>query len=132
MATDKKGNLFYEVTREKPGGKSNLLLLGGSISAVISFFCVSILGSIFGVEMDDLIFYFIISSIVGFLAGGVLTWFVVYYIPNKTNSPSPKSNDENQEFQPVASNNTEPIIPAEEAEKGQSVDYVFPEISPDK
>jgi hypothetical protein len=134
MAKDKKGNLFYEVTREKPVGKLQILLMGGSVGTVVSLFIVAVVGSFYGTGMDDLVFFFILSGIFGFFVGGFLIWFFIHSFSKAVavsfGEPK-KKNEEKIENQPAAAN-SEPVVLAEDAAKGQSVDYVFPEISPDK
>lgn len=133
MAKDKKGKIFYEVTKEKPSGKTHVFLMGGSVGAVISFFIVSALGVFSTIGMDDLVFYFILSCLVGFLVGGFLTWVFVENFSKVVSGPSvstPQPND----VKPVTPENPsgEPEANPDEADKGQSVDFVFPELSPDK
>src|SRR5580692_2103442 len=79
MAKNNKGKQFYVVTLEKPVGKIYLLLMGGSMGAAISFFIVSVLGTFYGTEMDDLVFFFILFGIFCCFVGGFLTWFFVLY-----------------------------------------------------
>ena len=134
MAKNSKGKLFYEVTREKPTGKTQILLMGGSVGAVVSFFIVSFLGSLYGIEMDELVFYFILSSILGFFVGGFLTWFFVRNFSKVVSATSVLTSDAvnvKPEVEPLLVSDPESVISAEE-EKGQSVDFVFPELSPDK
>jgi hypothetical protein len=134
MAKDKKGRVFYNVTKEKPSGKSQILLAGASGGAVISFFMVSVLGSLYSIEMDSLVFYFMLSSIVGFFVGGILTWLFVRNF-SKVISASEMLVPEATEMKPMADAQpetaSEPTALTEE-DKGQSVDFVFPELSPDK
>jgi hypothetical protein len=134
MAKDKKGKVFYHVTKEKPSGKSQILLAGASGGAAISFFMVSVLGSLYGIEMDSLVFYFILSSIVGFFVGGLLTWVFVRNFSKVVSAsevllPEASETKPNVEIQPES--NPESAVSVEE-DKGQSVDFVFPELSPDK
>jgi hypothetical protein len=131
MAKNNKGKQFFEVTREKPTGKGYVLLMGGSVGSAVSFFIVSVLGSFYGIGMDDLIFYFILSSIFGFFVGGFLTWLFVLYF-SKVASASFVSSAEEVQAQSVETSSSESVMAVEESEKGQSVDFVFPELSPDK
>lgn len=134
MAKDKKGKVFYNVTKEKPSGKSQVLLAGASGGAVISFFMVSVLGSLYGIEMDNLVFYFMLSSIVGFFVGGILTWL---FVRNFSNVVSASEIFESKAAEMKQTADVQPEMTAEstaptEEDKGQSVDFVFPELSPDK
>ncbi len=135
MAKNNKGKQFYIVTREKPVGKAYLLLMGGSMGAIVSFFIVSVLGTFYGTEMDDLVFFFIIFCILGFFVGGFLTWFFVLYFSKVVAASSVVPIEKPSEETPVQAMETsdlESVMPDDETEKGQSVDFVFPELSPDK
>ena len=134
MAKDSKGKVFFQVTKEKPSGRSQIILAGASGAAAISFFMVSVLGTLYGIEMDQLVFYFILSSIIGFFVGGALTWLFVRNFSKVISAsemfvPEGAEAKPSVEAQPVI--NPEPAAPGEE-DKGQSVDFVFPELSPDK
>lgn len=135
MAKNNKGKQFYVVTREKPAGKAYLLLTGGSMGSAVSFFIVSIIGTFYGTEMDDLVFFFIIFGILGFFVGGFLTWFFVLYfskvVATSSVVPMEKSPEETP-GQAMETSDLESVMPESETEKGQSVDFVFPELSPDK
>jgi len=131
MAKNNKGKQFFEVTREKPVGKGYVLLMGGSVGSAVSFFIVSVFGSFYGIGMDDLVLYFILSSIFGFFMGGFVTWLFVLYF-SKVVSASFVSPVEKIQTQSAETDSSESVMAAEESEKGQSVDFVFPELSPDK
>jgi high-affinity Fe2+/Pb2+ permease len=131
MAKNNKGKQFYEVTREKPLGKGYVLLMGSSIGSAVSFFIVSLLGSFYGIEIDDLVFFFILSSFLGFVVGGLLTWLFVLYF-SKVTSASSVSAMEKSQVQSGEEVLSESSMASEESEKGRSVDFVFPELSPDK
>jgi hypothetical protein len=131
MAKNNKGKQFFEVTREKPVGKGYVLLMGGSVGSAVSFFIVSVLGSFYGIGMDDLVFYFILSSIFGFFVGGFFTWFFILYFSKVALASFVSSVDEVQ-VQSAETASSDSAMTVEESEKGQSVDFVFPELSPDK
>lgn len=139
MSKNKKGQIYYQVTREKPEGVSHVLLIGGSVGAAMGFFIVSVVGAMNGTEMDDLVFYFLLSAIAGFLAGGFLTGLFVRNF-SKVISASSALTESRSVMTPASApvtavsepTSSEPaVIPGEE-DKGQSVDFVFPELSPDK
>jgi hypothetical protein len=135
MAKNNKGKQFYVVTREKPAGKIYVLLMGGSMGAVISFFIVSVLGTFYGTEMDDLVFFFILFGILGFFVGVFLTSFFIFYFSKVIAASSVVAMEKPTEetlVEHLETPNLESAMPAEETEKGQSVDFVFPELSPDK
>jgi phosphate/sulfate permease len=136
MPTTRKGQVYYQVTKDKPEGVSHVLLIGGSVGAALGFFIVSVVGAMNGTEMDDLVLYFILSAIGGFLAGGFLTLLFVKNFSKVVSASSlvseqvPESAVANEPV--VDPSMTElPVVPGEE-DKGQSVDFVFPELSPDK
>jgi len=134
MAKDKKGKVFYELTKEKPSGKSQILLAGASSGAAISFFMVSVLGVLYGIELDSLVFYFILSSVVGFFIGGLLTWLFVRNFSKVVSASEmlmPEASEIKQSVEIQSESNPESAASVEE-DKGQSVDFVFPELSPDK
>jgi hypothetical protein len=131
MAKKNKGKQFFEVTRERPIGKGYVLLMGGSVGSAVSFFVVSVLGSFYGTAIDNLVFYFILSSILGFFIGGLATWFFVLYFSKVVSAGSGPIAEKNS-VQSVEMDFPESVMPAEDSEKGQSVDFVFPELSPDK
>jgi hypothetical protein len=131
MAKNNKGKQFFEVTREKPVGKGYVLLIGGSVGSAVSFFIVSVLGSFYGIGMDDLVFYFILSSIFGFFVGGFLIWLFILYF-SKVASASFLPSVEKVQVESAETASSEAVMAGEESEKGQSVDFVFPELSPDK
>ena len=131
MAKNNKGKQFFEVTREKPVGKGYVLLMGGSVGSAVSFFVVSVLGAFYGIGMDDLVFYFILFSIFGFFVGGFFTWFFILYFSKVASASFVSSVDEVQ-VQSAETASSDSAMAVEESEKGQSVDFVFPELSPDK
>jgi hypothetical protein len=136
MPKNKKGQIFYQVTKDKPQGISHVLLLGGSVGTALSFFIVSVLGALNGIEMNDWVFYFILAAIIGFFVGGFLTLLFVRNFSKVVFSSSAATESaaqpsvEAEVGQPAVSEGPA-VVPGEE-DKGQSVDFVFPELSPDK
>jgi hypothetical protein len=137
MPKNKKGQIFYQVTKDKPQGLSHVLLLGGSVGTALSFFIVSVLGALNGIEMNDWVLYFILAAIIGFVAGTFLTLLFVRNFSKVVSTSAatdqstviPQGTEAAVE-QPVTSEGPT-VVPGEE-DKGQSVDFVFPELSPDK
>ena len=140
MAKRDKNKLFYEVTKERPLGSFHVLMVGGSAGSVLAFLVVSLVGAYEGVGIDSLVFAFLVASILGFLFGALLSWFAWRYFdewvpvsalwggtPEKpipaemAGAPAP----------PAVEAEPNPVVEDEEA-KGKSVDFVFPELSPDK
>jgi len=138
MARREKDRLYYEITREKPFGTFQMLLVGGSAGSVTGFLIASLVGAYEGLEMDSLVLVFLIASFLGFFFGALLMWLFLHYfsrlaseITLTTDNPtSPSLVDKGE---PEAQTNVEvnPVVDSEE-EKGKSIDFVFPELSPDK
>lgn len=76
MARREKNRLYYEITKEKPFGSFQMLLVGGSAGSVTGFLIASLVGAYEGMEMDVLVLVFLVSSFLGFLLGRSLCGFV--------------------------------------------------------
>ena len=133
MPKDKKGQIYYDVTKDKGQDISHLLLVGGSVGAALSFFVISVLGALNGMEMNDWVFYFILSAIIGFLLGAVATLVFVRFFIKVVSSSMATEPAAPTASAPIATSTEgpNPVVPTEE-DKGQSVDFVFPELTPDK
>lgn len=137
MAKRDKDKLFYEVTKEKPLGAFHILMVGGSAGSVLAFLIVSLVGAYEGMEIDSLVLAFLIASMLGFLFGSLLAWLGWRYfdelIPSSAlwGGASAKAVEPEQVEVPAPAVEPPPIM-EDEAAKGQSVDFVFPELSPDK
>jgi hypothetical protein len=142
MAKREKDRLYYEITREKPFGVFQTLMVGGSAGSVVGFLITSLVGACAGMDMDAVVLAFLISSFLGFFFGAIFTWLVVRYFSkwisdasltgSKTASPPA---EEIPPPGPEAETETvsDPSVVSEDEEtKGKSVDFVFPELSPDK
>ena len=138
MARREKDRLYYEITREKPFGSFQMLLVGGSAGSVTGFLVASLVGAYEGMEMDSLVLAFLVASLLGFFFGAILMWLFLQYFGKWVDAIS--LTPENQPA-PPAEETAEPTAPAvteglplggEEEDKGKSVDFVFPELSPDK
>ena len=139
MAKRDKDKMFYEVTKEKPLGAFHILMVGGSAGSVLAFLIVSLVGAYEGIEVDSLVLAFLISSMLGFLFGALLAWVGWRYFDDLipvsalwggTRAKAPIAEVE-EAAPPVTEPEPMPIVEDEEA-KGKSVDFVFPELSPDK
>lgn len=139
MAKREKDLLYYEITKEKPIGSFQILLVGGSAGSVMGFLIASLVGACAGIEMDTLVLVFLVSGFFGFFLGMVIMWFGLRYfgklIPGTTEIGGKPDNSMTEE----TSSLTEPMDSAEapiavenDEAKGKSVDFVFPELSPDK
>jgi hypothetical protein len=136
MARREKDRLYYEITKEKPFGSLQMLLVGGSVGSVSGFLIASLVGAFEGIELDILVFSFLVASFLGFFFGVILMWLCLRYfgkivdgIPLVGETPSMTSAEETSES--FVSPEESPIRENEEG-KGKSVDFVFPELSPDK
>ena len=79
MAKREKDRLYYEITRDKPFGTFQMLLVGGSAGSVVGFLITSLVGACAGMEMDALVLAFLVASFLGFLLGAAR-----YCIANST------------------------------------------------
>lgn len=136
MARREKDRLYYEITKEKPFGSFQMLLVGGSAGSVTGFLIASLVGAYEGLEMDVLVFVFLVASFLGFFFGAILMWLCIRYfgklvtdIPLVGEAPSSTPMEETSES--IISSEENPVLD-NEAGKGKSVDFVFPELSPDK
>jgi len=130
----KKDKNYYEVTREKPVGSLGLLLAGASAGTIFLFLITILICAYDGIRLDDLIFYFLLAGFAGFFIGGAFTWAVLRYFTEITRplgfeaAPVPPPPSEGVE--PAVANDATPVVDDDET-KGKSVDYVFPEFSPE-
>jgi hypothetical protein len=134
MPDHKNGKQFYELTREKPYGIFHMILVGGTACAVLAFLMVSLIGAYEGLPIDSIILAFLTAVLLGFLTGGVMTWLGIKYIGpilEKMDQEKIDTLSENLILEPaIPLDSSAPIESSEE--KGQTVDFVFPEISPDQ
>jgi hypothetical protein len=125
----------YEITQERPAGSFGLLISGGAAGTVFMFLVTLLIGAYAGVSLDDLIFYFLLSGFAGFFFGAGMTWLTIRYFgevihfsslagPVAAAAPGPVD-----EMEPLPE--TETPVDEESEGKGKSVDYVFPEFSPE-
>ncbi len=137
MAKREKDKLFYEITKEKPLGAFHIILVGGGAGSVLAFLIVSLVGAYEGVEIDSLVLAFLISSMLGFFFGAILAWVGWRYLDELIpvsalwgGQPAKISEPEQTEV-PAPAVESAPMV-EDEGAKGTSVDFVFPELSPDK
>jgi hypothetical protein len=127
---DKK---YYVITKERPSGFLGLLLVGASAGTIFLFLVTILICAYDGVGLDNLIFYFLLAGFIGFFIGGFLTWLIIQYfselISTKplASTTNPNSSDEVVQA-PI--NDPSPVADTDET-KGKSVDYIFPEFSPE-
>ena len=134
MAKKEKDRLYYEITREKAYGSFQMLMVGGSAGSVLGFLIATLVGAYEGMEMDSLVLAFLVASLLGFFFGLLLMWLAITYLENLIPSsliigglPTPAAPVEN-----LAADEPQPFSPVESEDgKGKSVDFVFPELTPD-
>lgn len=136
MVRREKDRLYYEITKEKPFGSFQMLLVGGSAGSVTGFLIASLVGAYEGMEMDVLVLVFLVASFLGFFFGAILMWICLRYFGNLiADIPLPGENPANASLsetsEPLVSSEVSPVL-ENETDKGKSVDFVFPELSPDK
>lgn len=138
MAKREKDRLYYEITKEKPFGSFQMLLVGGSAGSVLGFLIASLVGAYEGMQMDSLVFVFFMASFLGFFFGAFVTWLALRYLEKFIPLSTLMGRTESTPIAPPPV--PEPVIPPpvespvveNEDGKGKSVDFVFPELSPDK
>ncbi|MGH7738965.1 MAG: hypothetical protein ACREL1_02355, partial [bacterium] len=104
---------------------------------VFLFLVTLLIGAYSGMSLDNLIFVFLLSGFLGFFLGMGLTWIIIRYFGEVLNLSSlvePAGLTKTEA--PVAESETldasmEPVVPLDEESMGKSVDYVFPEFSPE-
>ena len=134
MAKREKDRLYYEITKEKAYGHFQMLMVGGSAGSVLGFLMISLVGAYEGMEMDSLVLAFLVASFLGFFFGLFIMWIGITYvdklIPGSVlNGGAPDAAAPVEEA-PLAESDAVPAAETDEA-KGKSVDFVFPELSPD-
>lgn len=141
MAKREKDRLYYEITRERPFGPFQTLLVGGAAGSVVGFLIASLVGACSGMEMDAVVLAFLIASFLGFFFGALFTWLAVRYLGQWVSDVSAGTHPDSATPPAAAEPSMEagmeipgegnPTTEADE-DKGKSVDFVFPEFSPDK
>jgi hypothetical protein len=134
MAKNEKGKLYYEIVDDKPFDSFQILLIGGSVGAVLAFLITSIVCTYNAISMDVLLFNFFVASFFGFLIGVLLTLIFVKNFSNFIVASSLMNLDHAESTEAIrvdhADVSKENLV--DDESKGQSVDFVFPELSPDK
>jgi hypothetical protein len=136
----KKDKKTYEITKEKPAGSLGLLISGGAAGTGFLFLVFLMIGAYAGMGLDNLIFYFMIAGFFGFFFGTGITWLLIRYFGEMVHlsglagpvasAPTAAAAAPAEEVMEAPLEGQAPLNPDEEA-KGKSVDYVFPEFSPE-
>lgn len=136
MAKREKDRLYYEITRERPFGNFQMLLVGGGAGSVLGFLIASLVGACVGMEMDALVLAFLVASFLGFVFGSLITWLVIRYFGKLMSDASltglgEGGGPDEEKPVPLETSDAGPVVEDDEA-KGKTVDYMFPELSPEK
>ena len=142
MAKREKDRLYYEITREKPFGTFQTLMVGGAAGSVVGFLIASLVGALMGMDMDAVVLAFLVASFLGFFFGAILTWLGVHYFENWVSAASlsgvkPETDSMAEVPETVSESGAAEAqdvsaVMENDETKGKSVDFVFPELSPDK
>jgi hypothetical protein len=128
---DKKGGKFYEVTKERKASDWEIMLSVGAIGATLGFFTSLLAGACSqSATLDSIMVVSLLATVLGFGLGILVSWVFRKYFGNllvqaaKPQVTPPAA---------VADESAAPEAPASPTDdKGKSVDYVFPEFSPDQ
>jgi len=128
MAQKAKGKLFYQVSKEAAVENSGIYGMGGAAGVVVCLFLALLLGDFLALSLDTILFAVVISVFLGFGAVAFLAWLIASGF--KGVFPSPPSLLGKNEVSVGDESRQRPVVGKEE--KGRSVDFVFPEFSPEK
>lgn len=132
MAKEKETGKLYEITKERPATPFEMILSVGSIGAAIGFFMTLVVGACTATfTLDGLLLVSLVFSVVGFLLGLLVGWLILRYLGDLLNAIThPKTT-----ATPMAAGMENPVDSSAAGSgsevRAQSVDYVFPELSPD-
>ncbi len=135
MSDRPKNKQYYEITKEKPSSLVRMYMVSGSIGSAFGFLIITMIGAYQGVPMDSLVLAFLGASFAGFLLGVVILWFFLRYFINLLNrenllkdvSIDMRFKTEQQETRSGQENTSD-----DNNDKGKTIDFTFPEFSPDK
>ena len=128
---DKKGNKFYEVTKERRASHWEITLISASIGATLGFFTAILVGACSkSATLDSIILISLMATVVGFLLGLGVAWIIRKYFSGVLDQVTHTAD-------PIVPSTIDPGVAAPEATsaepvKGSAVDYVFPEFSSDQ
>jgi len=124
MAKDKETGKQYLITKERPATPFEMILSVGSIGAAMGFFLTLLVGAVTAsFTLDGLLLVSLVFSVVGFGLGLGVGWLIVRYLGDLLNVITRPTAH--------AAETPAPEAGVKEEDKGKSVDYVFPELSPD-
>jgi len=131
---DKKNGKYYEVTKERKASTWEVVLSVGAIGAALGFFTALLAGSCSqSATLDSIVVISITATLLGFAIGILVAWVFLKYFGNLLDPISQtKVSDGSMSTMSPSSEASQEAAPAPDEDKGQSVDYVFPEFSPDQ
>lgn len=134
MAKDKKNGQYYEVTKERKASNWEISLSVGAIGAALGFFTALLAGACSqSATLDTIVVISLVATVLGFGIGLLVAWVFQAYFGNLLEQVSrPKTADAPAPEAGTAPAVSEEATSAPTEEKGQSVDYVFPELQPDQ
>ncbi len=127
---DKKGAKYYEVTKERRASSWEIILSVGAIGATLGFFTALLVGACSqSATLDTILVVALTATLLGFGLGILASWIFRKYfgelltqVTQPLQAPTP----------PVSETPPEAVVVEATVEpKGQTVDYVFPEFTPD-
>lgn len=145
---DRKGRIFYEVTREKPMTPPETMLASGAVGAAVGFFFMLLGGAALGrIPLDGMVLLSLLAAVLGFAAGfatALLLWRHFHFLAQEASDGgmvvkadgTEAINDLEQKSAGNAASEVSDTTGVEEkndsSKHGSSVDYVFPEFAPDR
>lgn len=135
MTDRSKIKQYYEITREKPFGLFRVYMVSGSVGSAFGFLIATMIGAYQALPMDSLVLAFLSASFIGFIIGTIIIWLFLHYFNHFINEkdfwPSvPTNTIKNTEKEVI--NPTTTTIVNDGTDKGKTIDFTFPEFSPDK
>jgi hypothetical protein len=133
MAKEKETGKLYEITRERPATPFEMVVSVGSIGAALGFFMTLVVGACTATfTLDGLLLVSLVFSVTGFAIGLLVGWLILRYLGDLLNvitRPQPPAPRVSRQGTDVDTATEASVVSGED--KGKSVDYVFPELSPD-
>jgi hypothetical protein len=132
---DKKNGKYYEVTKERKASSWEITMSVGAIGATLGFFTALLAGACSqSATLDTIVVVSLVATILGFAIGLLASWVFQTYFGNLLEQVSkPVKADPAETSVPPSSEAVSVEATSNPTEdKGQSVDYVFPEFSPDQ
>jgi len=128
---DKKGAKYYEVTKERRASSWEIVLSVGAIGATLGFFTALLVGACSqSATLDTILVVALTATLLGFGLGILASWIFRKYFGDllaQVTQPLPAPSPAVSAPDPAPVEAEAPVEPG----KGQTVDYVFPEFTPD-